>query len=264
MCLLVFIVTLLLMLTLAPTTVKEDFTQTNESMIQGKFASLLEFVQKKLQQRLGADKIKRDLRLFVIRLFNLPESSIPISSDVAVIFEAMRSHKLLTYMNVTGLEQVIKHFCEGDSEMKNKLKQYKKDRSGFEFAIKIKEYISKARSKFPYGCDEPATELQPKRTPAYLTELAVTLEQRVAEYHLTYLRELWELLSDVLSLPPLYILLDAVIMSSILVVWLIPTNMVPEATERAKQNADLFLKQPILNVTIGDKCVYSKTEPTGE
>ena len=235
-------------------------------MIRGKFACLLEFMEKKLQQKLAAEIIKRELRLFVIKLFNVPDSSIPVSSDVSVIFEAMRSHKLLTYLNITGLEQIIKHFCEGDSEVKSKMEQYKKDRSGFELATKIKEfdYISKARSKFSYLSYKPASDLQPKRTPAYLAALAVKLEDCVADYHLDYLRELWELLSNVLSLPPLYLILDAVIMGSVIVVWLIPTDVVSEATERAKQNADFFKKYPILKVTIGEDCVYSKTEPIGE
>ena len=245
-----------------PTTAK--FTQMNEFMIRGKFASLLEFVQSKLHQRLGAEKIKHELRLFVIRLFDLPESSIPISSDVAVIFEAMRSLKLLSYLNTAGFEQIIQHFCESESETESKMEQYKKDQSGFEFATKIKDFVPKARSKFPYGSDEPASELQPKQTPAYLTELTMILKRRVAAYHLKYLRELWKLLSNILSLPPLYLLLDAIIMNSILVVWLIPTHMVPEATEKAKQSADFFRKYPILKVTIGDECVYSETKPTGE
>ena len=237
----------------------------NEFQLLGKFAGLLGFVETKLQQRLGPEKVKRELRSFIIRLFpNLPESLIPISSDVAVIFEAMRRHKLLTHLNVAGLEQVIKHFCKDDSEMESKMEQYRRDRSGFLLAKKIKDYISKARSRFPYVCDEPVSELQPKRTPAYLTQLTVQLEHSVAEYHLDYLEELWKSLSDVLSLPPLYILLDAVIMNSVLVVWLIPTDMVPEATEKAKQNADFFKTYPILKVTIGDECVYSRTEPTGE
>ena len=149
--------------------------------------------------------------------------------------------------------------------MESEMEQYRKDRSGFELATKIKDYVPEAKSRFSYRCDEHASEIQPKQTPAYLTELAVKLEHCVAEYHLAYLRELWKLLSDVLSLPPLYFLLDWVIMKSILVVWLIPTDMVPEATKNAKQNADLFRTYPILEVTIGDECVYnSKTEPTGE
>ena len=261
-----FIFTLLLILTLAPTTVEEVFIQTNQAMIQGKFADLLEFMEMKLQQRLVAGNIEHKLRLFVIRLHNVPDNSIPVSSDVSVIFEAMRSHKLLTYLNIAGLEQIIKHFCEGDLEVKSKMEQYKKDWSGFELATKIKEsdYISKARSKFTYGSYKPASDLQPKRTPAYLTALAMKLEYYVAEYHLDYLRELWELLSTVLSLPPLYLILDAVIMGSVIVVWHIPTDVVSEATKRAKQNASFFESYPILKVTIGDDCVYSKTEPTGE
>ena len=266
--LLVFIVTFLLLLTLAPTDheFKEGLIETNLAIIRGKFACLLEFMEKKLQQKLAAEIIKRELRLFVIRLFNVSDSSIPVSSDVSVIFEAMRSQKLLTYLNIAGLEQISMHFCEGDSEVESKMEQYKKDRSGFELATEIKEsgYISKARSKFPYRCDEPASDLQPRRTPAYHSKVAVKLEHRVAEYHLDYLRELWKLFSTVLSLPPLYLVLDADIMNSVLVEWLIPTDVVPEATEKAKQNADLFKKYPILKVTIGDDCVYSKAEPTGE
>ena len=206
------------------------FTQMNEFIIHGKFASLLEFVQMKLQQKLGPEIIKRELRLFIVRLFNINASLIPISSDVAVIFEAMRSLKLLTFWNVAGLEQVINHFCKGDSEMEDKMEQYKKDQSGFELATKIKDFISKARSKFPYWCHESASDLQPKRTRAYRAELTVKLAECVADYHLDYLRELWKLLSTVLSLPPLYLILDAIIMGSILVVWLIPTDMVLETT----------------------------------
>ena len=244
--------------------VEEAFTQTNQVMMQGKFADLLEFMETRLQQRLAAGNIEHKLRLFVIRLHNVPESSIPVSSDVSVIIEAMRRQKLLTYLNITGLEVIMKHFCDGDSEVNSKMEQYKRDQSGFELATKIKDYAAKARSTFPHRCDESASDLQPRRTPAYLTELTVKLEHRVAEYHLDYLRELWELLSNALSLPPLYLILDAVIMGSVIVVWLIPTDVVSEATKRAKQNAGFFKSHPILKVTIGDDCVYSKSEPTGE
>ena len=255
---------LLLILTLDPTAVKGRFTQTNEAVIRGKFARLLEFVEMKLQQKLGAEKIERKLQLFVVRLFNVPGNSVPVSSDISVIFEAMRSLKLLTYLNIAGLEQIIKHFCADDSEAESKMEQYKKDLSGFELATKIKDfnYITKARSKFPRWCE--TAELPLKRTPAYFKGLAVKLEHCVAEYHLDYLQKLWGSLSIVLSLPPLSLILDAVIMNSVLVVWLIPTAVVPEAIEKAKQNADFFKEHPILKVTIGDACVYSKAEPTGE
>ena len=220
----------------------------------------------KLQHKLGAEKLERKLQLFVVRLFNVPGNSVPVSSDVSVIFETMRSLKLLTYLNIAGLEQIIKHFCADDLEAESKMEQYKRDLSGFELATKIKDsdYISKARSTFPDLIATSPAEILPKQTPAYLKELAVKLEHCVADYHLDYLRELWKLLSTVLSLPPLYLILDAVIMNSVLVVWLIPTNVVSEATERAKQNADFFKKHPILKVTIGDDCVYSKAEPTSE
>ena len=238
------------------TTGNDDITKRNELLIKGKFASLLKFVEKKLQERLGKEKIKHELRLFVIRLLNLPESSIPISSNVVEIFEAVRSLDLLSYWNFYPLEEVIKHFCEDDLETESRMAQYKKDRSGFQMATKIKDYVPKARSKFPSVSYKPAFELQLKRTSAYLTELTVSLKECVAEHHLVYLEELWNSLSHLLSLPPLYVILDAVIMDSVLVVWLIPTDMAPKAIEKAQQNAGFFRKRPILKVTIGKDCVY--------
>ena len=214
----------------------------------------------KLQERLRPEEIETKLRSFILRLFGsiIHANCIPISSNVAEIFEAMTSNDLLTYWSYFPLEEIINNFCNDDLEMKSKMNQYKKDRSGFQLATKIKDYIPKARSKFPYSCDEPASELQPKRTQAYLAELAVKLEGRVADYHLDYLEELWKSLYNVLSLPPLYLLLDAVIMNSVLVVWLIPSDVAPKAIEKALQSANFFKKHPIVKVTIGDECVFER------
>ena len=218
-------------------------------------------MQNKLQEQLKPEEIKSKLRSFILRLFqkiNLPASCIPVSSSVEEVFEALTSRNLLTYRNYFPLEEIINNCSNDNLEMKDKMEQYKKDRSGFQLATKIKDYIPKARSKFPYSCDELASKLQLKRTPVYLTQLAITLEESVADFHLDYLEELWRSLSNALSLPPLYLLLDAVIMDSVVVVWLIPSECAPKAIEKAMQSANFFEKYPIVKVTIGDECIYER------
>ena len=215
-------------------------------------------MQNKLQEQLKPEEIKSKLQSFVLRLFQLPASCIPVSSSVEEVFEALTSRNLLTYWNYFPLEEIINNCSNDNLEMKDKLEQYKKDRFGFQLATKIKDYIPKARSKFPYSCDEPASKLQLKRTPAYLTQLAITLDESVADFHLDYLEELWRSLSNALSLPPLYLLFDAVLMDSVAVVWLIPSECTPKAIEKAMQSANFFEKYPIVKVTIGDECIYER------
>ena len=196
----------------------------------------------------------RKLHRFFLDVFpHIPERC--ISSDVEKVFEVMRSNRLLTYMNYFPLEEIIKRF--GDSDMTSKMEIYKEHLKAFKLTIKIKEYVPEYRSEFGYDHDMFASEIRPNTAPDYLDRLTIKLEEHVGELHLDYIDELWTSVSCILSLPPLALLLDTVVMNSILVVWLIPSNLVPKAIEKAQQSAGFFRKHPILKVTIGKDCVYT-------
>ena len=211
----------------------------------------------KLQDQLEAEKIETNFRQYILDLYpGMHKSYIPVSSKIVEIFEAMRVNNLLSYYNYYALEQIIKHFGGDDSELTSKMHQYKSDWSAFQLATKIRDYFPHVRSVFPSECDESVVELRPKRKHSYFKVLSVKLDECVTDRTLDYLEELWNSLSSILVLPPLYLLLDSVIMNSVLVEWLIPTSKVPEAIEKAKQSADVFRKHPILKVTIDDECVY--------
>ena len=231
----------------------------NDLQIRGKFATLLEIVKTKLQERLEAEKIETNFRQYILDLYpGMHESYIPVSSKIVEIFEAMRVKNLLSYYNYYALEQIIKRFGGDDSELTSKMHQYKSDWSAFQLATKIRDYFPHVRSVFPSECDESVAELRPKRKYSYFKVLSVKLDECVTDRTLDYLEELWNSLSSILVLPPLYLLLDSVIMNSVLVEWLIPAFKITEAIEKAKhtQSADFFRKHPILRVTIDDECVY--------
>ena len=237
-----------------------DYTMRNLTIIKDKFECLRQNICKRLQDKLTERDVKDKLRPRL--LTHIPreaEDFIPISTDLNEIFEAMRHHELWDHMNYFPLESLVDSFGYDDTEMIQEMEQFKRDRSSYQLATKIKQYIPVALSQLDLS-DEPAEHLPMKRDPKYFRKLSVKLKQRVGDYSLKYLDRLWKSLADILLLPEPLCLLDVVLEKSILVVWSIPTSSVSKAIERASQNSIAFMNHPILNVTIADENVYDMKE----
>ena len=232
----------------------DDYTKQNIMVIQGKFAKLLQNVRANLQKKLKEDQIKGDLRLFILELFpNISPDLIPISSDLTEIFEAVRRHGLWSYINYFSLEQIVMQFAGEDSDITSEMEQFKKARAGFQLATKIKDYIPAAKACLRKS--ESPKDLHPLNSKDF-TKLSCKLDERVAEYSLRYLEELWQLLSFHMQLPPITLLFDIIDSGCIQVVFLIPTKRVPQAIRQAKYSAHFYTTHQICCVMIGGKCVY--------
>ena len=227
-------------------------------MIKGKFESLRQIVCEKLKKKLTAAEVKDNLRPYLLSVLTFKaEDCIPKSSDVKEIFEAMRRNEVCDYWTYFPLESLIEHFGGDDAELMTEMKQYKRDRMSFLLATKIKDYIPAAMANLDIS-DEPVDPFSIKRDRKYFKRLSIKLEQRVGEHSLLYLERLWKSLADTLLLPELHCLLDAILENSILVIWFIPTDVVPRAIEIARKSAAFFRIHPIESVTIGEECVYEE------
>ena len=234
----------------------DDYTKRNLTVIKGKFESLRQTVCEKLEEKLTNAEVKDKLRPHLLSV--LPpkaEDCIPNSSDVREILEAMRRNELCDYMNYFPLESLIEHFGGDDAELISQMEQYKRDRSSFQLATKIKEYIPAAMSILD-TTDGPVDHISIKRDRKYFRRLSIRLKQHVGEHSLLYLERLWKSLAHTLLLPEPLCLLDAILENSILVIWFIPTDVVPRAIQFALQSAAFFLTNPIESVTIDDVSVY--------
>ena len=226
-------------------------------MIKKKFTKLQQNACKVLQEKLSEKEIKENLRQSLIDL--IPREFVeclPNSSDLMKIFQAMTRNDLWNYSNYFPLESLIEDFG-GDTDLITQVEQFKVDRSSFQIATKIKDYIPAAKSLLAES-DEPVESAPTKRDRKYLWKLGVKLDERVADESLQYLDELWRSLAKTLLLPPVSLVLHAIVEKSILVVWLIPAELAPKAIEIAHRSAEFFRSYPILSVTIGDECVYEK------
>ena len=209
---------------------------------------------KVLQEKLSKKEIKEKLHLFLTTIIPRESSQcLPKSSDLKKIFEAMTRNDLWNYSNYFPLETLIEEFG-GDTDLITQVEQFKMDRSSFQIATKIKDYIPAAKSLLAES-DEPVESAPTKRDRKYLWKLGVELDERVTDESLEYLDELWRLLAKTLRLPPVSLVLRAIVEKT--------AELGPKAIEIARQSAEFFRSYPILNVTIGDECVY-ENELKGE
>ena len=232
----------------------DDFTKRNLIMIKKKFTKLQQNACKVLQEKLSEKEIMENLHQSLTAL--IPREIVeclPNSSDLMKIFQAMTRNDLWNYSNYFPLESLIEEFGD-DTELTTQLEQFKKDRSSFQIATKIKDYIPAAKSLLA-ELDEPVESTAIKQD---LLELRVKLDECFADETLDYLEQLWRSLANTLVLPPVSVVLRTIMRQSILVVWLIPAKLGPKAIEIARQSAEFFRSYPILSVTIGDECVYEK------
>ena len=235
-------------------TILDDLTEKNFAEINGKFGSLLLNVRTQLE-KLQNINIKDDLCLFLLSLLPGDASDcISNCSDLSEMFKEMTRNRLWDYWHYFLLEQVIKRFVP---QLTDEMEQYKRDRTGFQLVTKIKDFIPMAKFSDP----ESVQGLETKRTTRNLKRLSVVLDQCVSDNTLQYVEELWESLASILRLPPLTAVLDVILEESVRIVWLIPSDLVPQAIEMAHENANCFREHPILNVVIGNECVF-KVERT--
>ena len=227
----------------------DDYTNQNIMVIQGKFANLLQTVRNYLQRKMKEDQIKGDLRQFILQLFpDISSDLIPNTSDLIVLFEAMRNNRLWSYMNYFPLEQIVKKFCGDNPEMTGEIEKFKKDRAGFQLATKIKKYIPAAKA-----CKHE--QLNPVN-PNHFTKLSHILDECVADYSLNYLEELWQSLSFHMQLPPITIVFEIIDSGSVQIVFLIPTKLVPQVVHQAQYSAYFYKQHRIRRVAVGDNWIY--------
>ena len=122
----------------------------------------------------------------------------------------MTRNDFWNFRNYSPLESLIEEYGGDDTNLLTQLGQFKKDRSSFQLATKIKDYIPAAKSLLAES-DKPVESAQLKRDTKYFRKLSIKLDECVAHYSLEYLEKLWKSLARTLLLPPVSFVLDFIL-----------------------------------------------------
>ena len=231
----------------------DNLDRQNYDKIKGKFAGLLTDACERLQKR----KINMDgFRLFLVSLFS-PGDCIPESSDLPQIFEVITRNGLWDYSHYSPLEQIVEKFAADDEDMKTRIKSYKNDLTGFKASTKILKFIPLVESESSFDDSDTEEPKQAKYDRRYYRKLSMKLRERITDHTLVYIESLWESFADCF-LPPLTAMFECVHKGCIVVVWRIPSALVPQIHQQAPQASDFFKEHQITYVKVGDMIIYEE------
>lgn len=229
-----------------------------EAKILDYFANLLSEMSEKL---IEMNVNMKRFHSHVVRLFP-PGDCIPASSDPEDIFDALVKNGLMNHLHYDPpLESVAQRFgTSSDSSMMALVREYNKKLTAFTATTKLADYISKCETEDEADPDESILPNPAKYDKAYFKKLRVKLQIRITDETLKYIDDLWRSLAEHFLLPSLSALLDSVLASSLIIVWLVPDQIVQQILERISGASEFFRRHHITEVFIDDECVYKDME----
>ena len=195
----------------------------------------------------GVDTEK--FRLFVMNQFSPGDCIPPPPASVTEIFKAITRHGLWDYFNYSPLMKIAQKFGAGDPEMEGWMQTYKEDLMAYSMVTKLKDYI------------ETDLDVADPNIAKYDPRYNCSVEWKTnfpVDHSLQYLTEVWEAFSCRYLMPdsPPTTLLDRIRLGCVSVTWLVPSHLVPPLIKRLKIDTDFIRKHRILNVMVGDECIY--------
>lgn len=216
----------------------------NESKLRGKFGKLLIYTCKKLEAKVSS----RDFRTFAKGAL-WPARSIPNSSRVRDIFDAITDNGYWNYLHCSTLIQLLEDCRIQDKRTKRKLFDYQQSLDFYALTTKIVDWIEQ-RSKIPLE------ELSPHNHSKITVEIH---SDEITDESLQYVRNLWKSVAKVvLYMPNLDAVLHDMKIKCISITWLIPASDEIEKwiRKRAPLCQDLFKEHNIVLFMLNDECIY--------
>ncbi len=240
---------------------KSTIDKSLESSIKSHFASLIVRVAEKLNIKL------ENLRLFLISHLGCDGSILSGISSVRGIIETVTEKKLWDYYNYHALEGIIKHFAKDDTDLIEKMEDYKTRLTAFKATTKIADYIENCTEN-ELMADNVDGISKMKYDKEFYRALSYKLREsnnsilKINEKCLSHIDDLWNDISAQFYLPPLPTLLEKIRGGSIEVTWLVATSIACIINAASQESIAFYQQKDIVRVMINDKVLYYDNEDT--
>ena len=248
--------------------------QRNIQMIKGKFSILVTKSRRKLQNRkIDVD----DVQVFLVTMYSSPDSKdgsdtvttvVESARSLAEIFRALSKHRLWDYLNYYLLQSIIEEFAGDDKELNGMMEQYQEALTGYVLTLRIQTYLDAVNHPIATSdSDNSADEVVPLQQDHKLfRKLTTKCEVNITNHTLSYVIDLWRSLAKQFALPRPAMILHDIAEGCIGITWLIPVNLVKYVTRMAQETTNVFAKENVLRVMLGERCIYPmdaelETEP---
>ena len=224
--------------------------QSNEDKIKGLFSSLLLDLSKSLSSHHVDTAI---LRHFLVNFFKC-DRCIPETQDVGKVLDAVSVNGLWSHLHYSPLDALITRFMPSDPTVKELMKTYKSQLSGFQLTAKLITYI-KGKNLQDHSTDNRFTLEHYNKI-----KVVVRLERKVSEISLLYVEELWSSFSEEFEIPSLTAIVHDIATGSLEVTWLVPFHW----SELIKPKSRFCRWHNILIIAINDSVIYDQRKMVGQ
>ena len=220
--------------------------RSNEDKIKGFFSSLLIDLRKSLVTHcVNTD----DLRQFLINFFKF--DSIPDSPQIDKIFSAVTVNGLWDHLNYSPLEALIRRFLPSDPTVKDLMKAYKSQLTGFQLTAKLITYI---RVRNLESDANPSVDNSFTLDHYSKIKVVIRLDRKVSELSLMYVEELWSSFSEEFDIPSLTAIVHDIAHGSLQITWRIP----PHWAELIKPKSRFCRWHNIIIIAVNDQVIYDE------
>ena len=237
----------------------------NMDTIQAKFVSLLQTVQQALEaNKVLVANVYQFLNQWLITKCER-ELDATCCKEFSVMFNCLTKRKVWTYDYHVILEILTDKFLSESQAVKDQIKQYKNDLSGFFVAVKLIEYIK----LHPFSAEElenededaPLPDLTKKQYRSLKCVLNLSI-RKISQQSLSYVRNLWEKFTEEFDLPQLPTVIKKLVPGSLEISWIIWSSMAETILQKSKtpKAIKFFRENSITLVAVDDITVYDEQE----
>lgn len=217
--------------------------------LRGKFETLaLSCLSELEKQHLGLRKFRTSLTLLPATIKF--EHTDFLKENLPTFLKANSLEEIFVHLNLywnfidySLLDYIINHFCSDD--LKKDMKDYKSDLEKFRKATTVSQVIDIWHTR---------VDLPPN-----FTQFASTLDRDASTFTLEELEELRTKICNKFSLSSFMLMFHSVVNGSLIVNWLVPSNITPQLRrsllEKAKSKSLFFEENAIISISIDGECV---------
>ena len=96
------------------------------------------------------------------------------------------------------------------------------------------------------------------------SRLSCKVKAKITDHSLKYVRDVWESLAELFSLPILTLLLHKIAKGCLEITWRVPSELAAYVIQRAKESGDYFNNQQFLRLTVDGVNIYPESEAVVE
>lgn len=228
--------------------------RSNLEEITSRFGVLLSDVKAALK----ANHVRTsDVHSVIIEMYPQCNDVIP-KTNLDSLFRAASRCRIWSYEHHSPVEKLLRRFIPDRSCI---IKEYKEHLAGFYTTTKLIDYIRFFNNAISISSGRNELDIGSFTSDHYKTlTVKLDVDRIITTRSLQYVQDLWKQFAEEFNIPFLTAVLDSILEGSLIIIWLVPTQVADKIAGSVHKATPFFKRQNIVSVAIDDNVIYRDGE----